>query len=285
MSSEPRTPQEDQKWAQCDRCGTWRRLPPHVDVDRLPERWFCEMNVWDAARARCDAPEPGATTPDAAAADDDEEAPLPRPGRRAIADSDEDGPAPAPVGEEADAQAQLHDIDYFLNAGECDETWLTWRASTLFRISELQVGSQAPKRLRDGELRVSEDKKQFSIVDAKRREDICIFHKKDISGWLALGEDSDDEDREDEFLDLDVRDARRKKPYKLLLELARRVAAAQVFVDSDRLRAWKYILSLNEDDIDDDLLGEIVSLCMKKVCLWPIVWLLLERFSDQLASH
>ena len=64
----PRTPQEDQKWAQCDRCGTWRRLPPHVDVDRLPERWFCEMNVWDAARARCDAPEPGATTPDAAAA-------------------------------------------------------------------------------------------------------------------------------------------------------------------------------------------------------------------------
>ena len=64
----PRTPQEDQKWAQCDRCGTWRRLPPHVDVDRLPERWFCEMNVWDAARARCDAPEPGATTPEAAAA-------------------------------------------------------------------------------------------------------------------------------------------------------------------------------------------------------------------------
>ena len=57
-----------QKWAQCDRCGTWRRLPPHVDVDRLPERWFCEMNVWDAARARCDAPEPGATTPEAAAA-------------------------------------------------------------------------------------------------------------------------------------------------------------------------------------------------------------------------
>ena len=125
--------------------------------------------------------------------DDDGEAPSPGPGRRAIADSDEDGPAPAPVGEEADAQAQLHDIDYFLNAGGCDETWLTWRASTLFRISELQVGSQAPKRLRDGELRVSEDKKQFSIVDAKRREeDICIFYAKDISSWLALGEDSDD---------------------------------------------------------------------------------------------
>ena len=58
----PRTPQEDQKWAQCDRCGTWRRLPPHVDVDRLPERWFSEMNVWDAARARSDAPEPGAVS-------------------------------------------------------------------------------------------------------------------------------------------------------------------------------------------------------------------------------
>ncbi len=55
-----------EKWAQCDRCGTWRRLPPYVDVDRLPERWFCDMNVWDAARARCVAPEPGATTPEAA---------------------------------------------------------------------------------------------------------------------------------------------------------------------------------------------------------------------------
>jgi len=58
----PRTPQEEQKWAQCDRCGKWRRLPAAVDVERLPERWFCEMNVWDAARARCDAPEPGAVT-------------------------------------------------------------------------------------------------------------------------------------------------------------------------------------------------------------------------------
>ena len=28
----------DPKWAQCDRCDKWRRLPSHVDVERLPER-------------------------------------------------------------------------------------------------------------------------------------------------------------------------------------------------------------------------------------------------------
>ena len=66
-SAAPRRPVEE-KWAQCDRCAKWRRLPAVIKVEMLPERWFCEMNVWDAARARCDAPEPGATTPEAAAA-------------------------------------------------------------------------------------------------------------------------------------------------------------------------------------------------------------------------
>ena len=104
-SGQSGTPQEKLKWAQCDRCGTWRRLPPHVDVDRLPERWFCEMNIWDAARARCDAPEPGASTTEAPPLLEAAPAP-PRRGRAAPASSSSDGdddedlvgpPAPTPA--------------------------------------------------------------------------------------------------------------------------------------------------------------------------------------------
>ena len=44
-----------QKWAQCDACGKWRRLPSHIVLRKLPARWTCDMNVWDADRASCDA--------------------------------------------------------------------------------------------------------------------------------------------------------------------------------------------------------------------------------------
>ncbi|KAH7291424.1 hypothetical protein KP509_29G016600 [Ceratopteris richardii] len=44
---------EDQ-WAQCDDCGSWRKVPSEVF---LPTRWVCNDNVWDAERNFCNAPQ------------------------------------------------------------------------------------------------------------------------------------------------------------------------------------------------------------------------------------
>jgi len=44
-------------WVQCDKCDKWRMLPPEADVDNLPEKWFCEMNLFDLARSKCTAKE------------------------------------------------------------------------------------------------------------------------------------------------------------------------------------------------------------------------------------
>lgn len=47
------------QWVQCERrnCKKWRKLPGHVDMTQLPEKWYCEMNKWDPDRASCDADE------------------------------------------------------------------------------------------------------------------------------------------------------------------------------------------------------------------------------------
>lgn len=47
------------QWVQCERrnCKKWRKLPGHVDSSQLPEKWFCEMNIWDIDRAFCEGPE------------------------------------------------------------------------------------------------------------------------------------------------------------------------------------------------------------------------------------
>ena len=47
------------KWVQCENedCLKWRRLPFFVDVDVLPEQFFCEDNVWNPAAKLCEAPE------------------------------------------------------------------------------------------------------------------------------------------------------------------------------------------------------------------------------------
>jgi len=47
---------EDQ-WVQCDKCGKWRRLPPTVDLNKLPARWYCHMNKYNPAMANCEAKE------------------------------------------------------------------------------------------------------------------------------------------------------------------------------------------------------------------------------------
>lgn len=47
----------EEKWVQCDKCSKWRRLPPDVNVDKLPTRWYCSMNKRRPEVAYCDAPE------------------------------------------------------------------------------------------------------------------------------------------------------------------------------------------------------------------------------------
>lgn len=46
------------QWVCCDGCGKWRKLPLHVNLDELPEQWFCSMNIWDTVQNHCDYPEP-----------------------------------------------------------------------------------------------------------------------------------------------------------------------------------------------------------------------------------
>jgi len=44
-------------WVMCEKCAKWRRLPFHVDVDALPEKFYCKDNIWNPESNSCDAPE------------------------------------------------------------------------------------------------------------------------------------------------------------------------------------------------------------------------------------
>lgn len=46
-------------WVQCERktCRKWRRLPPDISPESLPDRWLCSMNTWDTRFASCAADE------------------------------------------------------------------------------------------------------------------------------------------------------------------------------------------------------------------------------------
>lgn len=50
-------PRSSWKWVLCETCNQWRKVPPDVDLDKLPEKWYCSMNKWDPARASCSAPQ------------------------------------------------------------------------------------------------------------------------------------------------------------------------------------------------------------------------------------
>lgn len=45
------------EWVQCEKCDKWRKLPPHVSADELPDVWTCNLNDWNPSSASCDAPE------------------------------------------------------------------------------------------------------------------------------------------------------------------------------------------------------------------------------------
>jgi hypothetical protein len=46
-------------WVQCEHpdCLKWRKVPWNVDVDALPEKFYCSDNKWNPAASSCDAPE------------------------------------------------------------------------------------------------------------------------------------------------------------------------------------------------------------------------------------
>ena len=47
------------RWVQCENpdCLKWRRIPWHVDIDLLPEKFYCKDNQWEPSRMSCDVPE------------------------------------------------------------------------------------------------------------------------------------------------------------------------------------------------------------------------------------
>ena len=46
-------------WVQCENpdCQKWRKVPWHVDIDMIAEKFHCKDNVWNPLSASCDAPE------------------------------------------------------------------------------------------------------------------------------------------------------------------------------------------------------------------------------------
>jgi hypothetical protein len=49
--------EENENWVQCDSCQKWRLLPPHADMESLPDTWYCELNIYDDRRNNCNAKE------------------------------------------------------------------------------------------------------------------------------------------------------------------------------------------------------------------------------------
>mmetsp|Transcript_15163 Transcript_15163/g.37161 ORF Transcript_15163/g.37161 Transcript_15163/m.37161 type:complete len:1484 (+) Transcript_15163:310-4761(+) len=45
------------EWVQCEKCEKWRKLPPYMSADELPDKWYCSLNTWNEASASCDAAE------------------------------------------------------------------------------------------------------------------------------------------------------------------------------------------------------------------------------------
>ncbi|VEU33799.1 unnamed protein product [Pseudo-nitzschia multistriata] len=54
---EDQADEDNVEWVQCDKCQKWRKLPPHISSDELPDVWNCAMNTWNPDSASCEAAE------------------------------------------------------------------------------------------------------------------------------------------------------------------------------------------------------------------------------------
>lgn len=48
---------ENVNWVQCNKCGKWRKVPNEIFLQGMPNVWYCAMNTWALAYARCAAKE------------------------------------------------------------------------------------------------------------------------------------------------------------------------------------------------------------------------------------
>eukprot|EP01038_Epipyxis_sp_PR26KG_P008538 gene8538-11540_t len=49
--------EEERVWVQCNNCDKWRSLPHHVNINSLPDIWYCSLNTFDPSRMNCEAAE------------------------------------------------------------------------------------------------------------------------------------------------------------------------------------------------------------------------------------
>ncbi|KAG7374060.1 CW-type zinc finger domain containing protein [Nitzschia inconspicua] len=49
--------EDNVEWVQCEKCEKWRKLPPDISADELPDTWYCSMNTWNPSSASCNADE------------------------------------------------------------------------------------------------------------------------------------------------------------------------------------------------------------------------------------
>ena len=56
-AQENRDEGDNVEWVQCEKCDKWRKLPPHICADELPDVWYCSLNTWNADSASCESPE------------------------------------------------------------------------------------------------------------------------------------------------------------------------------------------------------------------------------------
>eukprot|EP01035_Chromulina_nebulosa_P022188 gene22188-28726_t len=58
-----------ENWVLCNKCDKWRKVPKTIAVESLPETWYCSLNTWNPAVARCAVPQEKDDSAGAAGAD------------------------------------------------------------------------------------------------------------------------------------------------------------------------------------------------------------------------
>eukprot|EP00980_Cylindrotheca_fusiformis_P001626 scaffold368_cov125-Cylindrotheca_fusiformis.AAC.4 len=57
VTSNEKKDDDNVEWVQCEKCEKWRKLPPYMSADELPDVWYCSMNTWNPEGASCETAE------------------------------------------------------------------------------------------------------------------------------------------------------------------------------------------------------------------------------------